>query len=94
MSPEAIKALQAALSGYYVLPIGEEAKIICAPLPGRALAAATTIDGVLYVCVDLDKGAAAKHGQVMIDEWRDALMGTCVAPEAVRQPCPLSVVAS
>lgn len=97
MSPEATEALRAALCGRYTLSIGNEAEIICGPLPGRALTAATVVDDVLYVCVDLDKGAAPRHAKAMLEEWGKALFCADVPqkPQEVGQkPCPLSLAAA
>lgn len=92
MTPESIKALRAALCGQYTLPISDEATVHCRPLPGRALAAATVVDGVLHVVIDLDKGAASKHGRVMLEEWGSALLGGEVPQDMAKDPCSLSLV--
>jgi hypothetical protein len=96
ISQEGLAALNVALCGSYTVSIldGHEAKVICAPLPGRAIAAAARIGGVLVVCLDLDKPAAPRHARVMLEEWRCQLLGDVVIPEPRREPCPLSVAAA
>lgn len=93
MSNEAVEAMQAALCGTYSLDINNgEARIVCAPLPGRALcAAAKAPDGVTWFVVDLDKPMAARHAWAMLREVRTEIFHEAV-PEPVRGPCPLRLV--
>jgi len=96
ISQEGLQALNIALCGSYTLPIldGHEAKVICAPLPGRAIAAAARVDGLLVVCLDLDKPAAPRHARIMLDEWRREFLGDVEIPALRQEPCPLSLVAA
>jgi hypothetical protein len=96
ISEEALKALQDALCGSYTLPIGngEEARMICAPLPGRAIAVTARVRGVLVVCLDLDKPSAPGHARAMLEEWREKFLGDVVIPTQRTGPCPLSLTAA
>jgi hypothetical protein len=40
------------------------------PLDGRAVCAAMTVDGVLWVVIDLDKPNALAQAREMLEEWR------------------------
>lgn len=96
ISEEGLRALNDALCGTYTLPIGTdgEAKVLCRSLPGRAIAAAARVDGVLVVCLDLDKPSASRHARAMLAEWRRQFLGDVSVPEPRREPCPLSLAAA
>ncbi len=45
-------------------------EVRCRPLEGRAVCAAMTVDGVLWVAIDLDKPNALEQARQMLEEWR------------------------
>jgi len=45
-------------------------EVRCRPLGGRAVCAAVTVDGVLWVVIDLDKPHALEQAGEMVEEWR------------------------
>lgn len=94
ISTEGALALQAALSGTYSLELnGGEIRVVCNWLPGRAVAAATQdLDGVVWVCIDLDKPLATRSGWAMLREWRKKYLGMEMPVKEERKPCPLSLV--
>jgi hypothetical protein len=44
------------------------------PLDGRAVCAAMTVDGVLWVVIDPDKPNALEQARDMLDEWRTSYL--------------------
>jgi hypothetical protein len=44
------------------------------PLEGRAVCAAMTVDGVLWVVIDLNKPNALQQAREMLEEWRHSFM--------------------
>lgn len=71
LSPDDIETLMRALAGSCSVPIGDgEVRVVCAPLPGRAIVSATRVDGILWICLDLDKPSAHRHAGAMLREWR------------------------
>lgn len=68
---DGVEALLRALGPSYSLPVPEGgAHIICAPLPGRAIVSTTRKDGVLWICLDLDKASAHRHARALLLEWQ------------------------
>jgi len=69
--------LLAALSGCHHLTAGSSdltlvegfIEVRCRPLEGRAVCAAMTVDGVLWVVIDLDKPEALEQTRDMLEEW-------------------------
>jgi hypothetical protein len=45
------------------------------PLGGRAVCAALTVDGVLWVVIDLNKSNAMGQAREMLEEWRWSYSG-------------------
>lgn len=73
LSREALGALCALLTGVVDLPVGidgEEARLILAPLPGRAVVSAARVRGVLYMVMDYEKAGARSQLWRLIQEWR------------------------
>ncbi|MGR7026732.1 hypothetical protein [Geodermatophilus sp. URMC 62] len=70
--------LLAALSGRHHLPAGSSdltlaegfIEVRCRSLEGRAVCAAMTVDGVLWVVIDPDKPNAVELACEMLEEWR------------------------
>lgn len=46
----------------------ESVRVVYDSLPGRAICAATVVDGVLWLVLDLDKASAPRHALSMIVE--------------------------
>jgi hypothetical protein len=74
--------LIAALSGPSTLPAGSSdltlcegfLEVRCRPLDARAVCAAMTVDGVLWVVIDLDKPNALGQAAEMLEEWRTSYL--------------------
>lgn len=96
-------ALQHALCGTYSLPVCQgKARVVAAALPGRAICAAATVAGILWVVLDFDKPSAHRHARVMLREWRETFLGhedrtaerqlaAVAGPPTVPMPLPLLV---
>jgi hypothetical protein len=57
-------------------------EIRCRPLDGRAVCAAMTVDGVLWVVIDLDKRNAVGQAREMLQEWRTSYLQPTVTETA------------
>ncbi len=77
--------LLAALSGCHHLTAGSSdltllegfIEVRCRPLEGRAVCAALTVDGVLWVVIDLDKPKALEQAREMLEQAREMLEEWC-----------------
>jgi hypothetical protein len=73
-----LEELLAALPGYHDPTVGSSDLTLCEgfvelrfwPLDGRAVCAAMTVDGVLWVVIDPDKPNALQQARDMLEEWR------------------------
>jgi hypothetical protein len=73
-----LEELLAALSGWYDLAVDASDLSLCEgfielrlrPLDGRAVCAAMTVDGVLWVVIDPNKSNARGEARAMLEEWR------------------------
>lgn len=72
LSRGALDALCSILTGEITLTVGEEeeAVLIVAELPGRAVVSAARVKGVLYLVMDYDKPAARRQLCALLQEWR------------------------
>lgn len=66
-------------------------RVVYDSLPGRAICAATVVDGLLWLVVDLDKPSANRHARAMILEAQ-ASGHADEAYDAVRARAPLGLV--
>lgn len=65
-------------------------RVVYDTLPGRAICAATVLNGVLWLAVDLDKASAPRHALAMIREVaREAGPEEMAAVTAARAPLSL-----
>jgi hypothetical protein len=96
ISEEGLQALNDVLCGSYTVPLGPDgdARLVVASLPGRAIVVAARVNGVLVVCMDLDKPSAPGHARAMLEEWRQKFLGDVVIPAQRKEPCPLSLTAA
>jgi hypothetical protein len=67
----ALSALHHPTAGSSDLTLAEGfIEVRCRPLEGRAVCAAMTVDGVLWVVIDLNKPNALEQARQMLEEWR------------------------
>lgn len=67
-----------------------DVRVVYDTLPGRALCAATVLDGLLWVAVDLDKASAPRHALAMIREVAHMITPAEEPPVARRAPLSLA----
>ena len=82
----AIDEPSAASSRSYSMTLCDgKVRLLCRPLPGRAVCVAKQIDDVLYVVIDLEKPHALRETQAMLQQ-RGAEFVEPVVTEAGRVP--------
>lgn len=91
LDQSSLDELAAALSGSYSTTLcGGQVRILCRPLPGRAVCAAQRANGVLYVVVDLAKPDAFREARQMLSEWRAEFLEPYVTSEGCVELIPMT----
>lgn len=83
--------LAAALSGSYSSTLcGGRVRVLCRPLPGRAVCAAQRAGDVLYIVVDLAKPNALCEARQMLSDWRAEFLEPTFAEDGSVALVPLA----
>lgn len=70
-----MEELACALAGTYSLTLcGGRIRVLCRPLPGRAISALQRVGDVIYVFLDLDKPRAPRTAWEMVQDWRASFL--------------------
>ena len=73
MSRTACESLRRVLGGTYTVAVADDVTAVFTTLPARCAAAATRVDGHLWVAVDLDKPLALRQARAMINDYRSSV---------------------
>ncbi len=90
LDQSALDELSAALSGSYSMTLCDgKVRLLCRPLPGRAVCVAKQVDGVLYVVIDLEKPHALREARAMLEQCRADFVEPVVTEAGNVQLVPL-----